>query len=218
MKIQNNIIKNIFNNVYFINGTAYAGKSTMVKLLAEKYDGICCGENYHSDLMELIDVENQPNLSYFKTMTSWQEFISRTPEEYDNWITGCSYEAADLEIVRLLQLADQGKKIFVDTNIPLEILTEISDYDHIAIMLSPQSMSIERFFDREDEEKKFLLEKIDEANDPEKALKNFKECLALINSPDKYKAFEESGFFTMVRTEDRRIEDAIEMLEKLFLL
>ena len=28
-----------FKNVYFFNGTAYAGKSTMVKLLAEKYDG-----------------------------------------------------------------------------------------------------------------------------------------------------------------------------------
>ena len=35
-----------FENVYFINGTAYAGKSTMVKLLAEKYDGIACEENY----------------------------------------------------------------------------------------------------------------------------------------------------------------------------
>ena len=31
-----------FNNVYFFNGTAYAGKSTLVKLLAEKYDGIAC--------------------------------------------------------------------------------------------------------------------------------------------------------------------------------
>lgn len=28
-----------FENVYFINGTAYAGKSTMVKALAEKYNG-----------------------------------------------------------------------------------------------------------------------------------------------------------------------------------
>ena len=36
-----------FNNVYFINGTAYAGKSTMIKLLAGKYDGIACEENYH---------------------------------------------------------------------------------------------------------------------------------------------------------------------------
>lgn len=29
-----------FNNVYFFNGSAYAGKSTMVKRLAEKYDGV----------------------------------------------------------------------------------------------------------------------------------------------------------------------------------
>lgn len=33
-----------FKNVYFINGTAYAGKSTMVKMLAEKYNGIACEE------------------------------------------------------------------------------------------------------------------------------------------------------------------------------
>ena len=36
---------------YFINGTAYAGKSTMCKLLAEKYDLILCGENYGLDRM-----------------------------------------------------------------------------------------------------------------------------------------------------------------------
>lgn len=40
-----------FNNIYFINGTAYAGKSTMVKLLAGKYDGIVCEENYHDKLL-----------------------------------------------------------------------------------------------------------------------------------------------------------------------
>ena len=31
-----------FENVYFVNGTAYAGKSTLVKKLAEKYNGIAC--------------------------------------------------------------------------------------------------------------------------------------------------------------------------------
>ena len=36
-----------FPNAYFITGNAYAGKSTMVKLLAEKHDGILCEENYH---------------------------------------------------------------------------------------------------------------------------------------------------------------------------
>ena len=44
-----------FDNVYFINGTAYAGKSTMVHLLAEKYGGIECGENYHDQLLSGLD-------------------------------------------------------------------------------------------------------------------------------------------------------------------
>ena len=39
-------LKNQFKNVYFIIGTAYAGKSTMVKMLSEYYDGITCEENY----------------------------------------------------------------------------------------------------------------------------------------------------------------------------
>ena len=63
MNIENNLIKNLFRNVYFVNGTAYAGKSTMVRMLAEKYDGICCGENYHDSLMQLIDPVHQPALS-----------------------------------------------------------------------------------------------------------------------------------------------------------
>jgi dephospho-CoA kinase len=45
LKIENNILKHYLKNAYFITGTAYAGKSTTVKLLAEKYDMICCGEN-----------------------------------------------------------------------------------------------------------------------------------------------------------------------------
>lgn len=38
MKIQlsDNLIKHYLQNVYFINGHSYAGKSTMVKMLAEE--------------------------------------------------------------------------------------------------------------------------------------------------------------------------------------
>ncbi len=113
MQIQSNIIKSLFQNVYFITGTAYAGKSTAVKLLAERFDGICCGENYHDIFMKHINKEHQPNLSYFDTMKDWQEFISRTPDEYAAWIDGCSKEAESLEIIRLFQLVAEDKKIFV---------------------------------------------------------------------------------------------------------
>lgn len=218
LHFESNILRNLFQNVYFINGTAYAGKSTMVKLLAEKYDGICCGENYHETLMHTIDSDHQPNLSYFETMSGWQEFISRTPEEYDAWITGVSREAADLEIIKLLQLCATGGKIFVDTNIPLDILREISDYHHVAIMLAPGEMSVNRFFDRPDAEKQFLYQKLLEAPDPDAALRNFRRCLEKINSRERYEEFANSGFFTHVRTDDSTIPGTLKILEQHFML
>ena len=66
MNIANNILKECLKNVYFINGTAYAGKSAMVRMLAEKHDMIQCGENYHSKLAgQAATPDLQPNL--------WQE-------------------------------------------------------------------------------------------------------------------------------------------------
>ena len=216
MKIQNNILKSMFRNVYFLNGTACAGKSTMVRLLAEKHNGICCGENYHDVLMDHIDPVNQPNLSYFQTMSGWQEFVTRTPEEYDAWITGCAREIEQLEIICLLRLCEQGKPVFVDTNISPATLREISDYHHVAIMLSPQWMSVHQFFDRPDAEKQFLYQKLLECPDPEAAIANFRACLARINSREHYLEFAESGFFTHLRTEDSTIEKTLEILEAHF--
>ena len=216
--IDSNILRNLFKNVYFINGTAYAGKSTMVKLLAEKYDGICCGENYHMELLRFADPAHQPNLCYFDTMSGWQEFISRSPEQYDAWMTGVAKEAAQLEIILLLRLCGSGKKIFVDTNIPVEFLREISDYHHVAIMLSPQSMSVDRFFDRPDTEKQFLYQKILEAPDPASAMANYRKCLEKVNSREHYEAFLNSGFFTTVRDDSSTIPDTMLQLENHFRL
>lgn len=218
MKLDNNILRRLLENVYFLNGTAYAGKSTMVRLLAQKHGGIECGENYHMDLLHLADPVHQPNLCYMQTMSSWQEFIGRTPEEYDAWLQGCSREAAQLELIQLIRLSQQGKKIFVDTNIPVEVLQEISDYHRVAVMLSPQSMSVERFFQREDPEKQFLLNQIRAAEDPEHAMENYRACLALANSPEHYHEFADSGFFTHVRTEESTLEATLRSLEDHFKL
>ena len=216
MIIPNNIIKSMFANVYFITGTAYAGKSTAVKLLSERFDGICCGENYHDIFMKHIDRENQPNLSYFDTMKDWQEFVNRTPQQYADWIEDCGREAESLEIIRLFQLLPQEKPIFVDTNIPLDTLKEISDHDHVAVMICPQSMSVDRFFDRGDPEKQFILEQIRKSQDPERTMQNYRKCLEKINSKEMYDAYANSGFFTLVRDDESTIENTMDKLAKHF--
>jgi len=81
-------IKYKLNNVYFINGTAYAGKSTIVKMISDRLGLYFCGENYNLDqVLTKITPKEYPNLCYFKTMKSWEEYVSRTPQEYDAWIT-----------------------------------------------------------------------------------------------------------------------------------
>ena len=210
--IESNLLKSMFQNVYFINGTAYAGKSTAVRLLADRYDGICCGENYHDALMPLTNPLRQPNLGYFQTMSGWQEFLNRTPEEYETWIDGVSRECAELELLILIRLAQSGKRIFVDTNLSLELLHEISDDQHVAIMLSAQSTSVDRFFNRPDPEKQFLLNQIQQAENPEKTMANFRACIARINSPERYAAFENSGFFVLHRDESRSPEETAILL------
>ena len=62
-----------FKNVYFINGTAYAGKSTMVKLLAEACGGIACQENYHDALLGQLSRDEFPCLTYSRDLKDCQE-------------------------------------------------------------------------------------------------------------------------------------------------
>ena len=218
MKIENNVLKHYLKNVYFITGTAYAGKSTTVKMLAERYDMVCCGENYHMAVSEIVATpETHPDLCYNRSLTDWREFVTRTPEEYERWMYAVGREAAEFEVAELIAIS-QDKKVIVDTNIPLDVLKEISDYNHVAVMLSPQSMSVERFFDRSDPEKQFLLNVIDSCDDPAAVMENYRQGLARINSKEHYDEYANSGFFTVVREDngtDTR-EQVCDMIAKHF--
>ena len=147
-----------YQNVYFINGNAYAGKSTIVKKLAEKYNGILCEENYHDQLQDKLDKKEFPALTYTKDLQDWGDFIRRTPDEYEKWINKVTEECAIIEIKILNELVKKNKKIFVDTNIPVSMLRKISDNDHVLIMLTDPNESVNRFFDRPDLEKQFLYQ------------------------------------------------------------
>ena len=185
-----------FENVYFINGTAYAGKSTMVKLLAEKYDGIACEENYQDRLLEIV---------------------KRTPDEYEAWVNGVTKECTVLEIEILKDLVSRTKKkIFVDTNISVEILHEISDENHVLIMLADPNISVQRFFERPDKEKQFLYQLLLKEDNPEDAMINFRECLKRVNSQERYMMFQKSGFNVITRDENRSIDETFALVESMF--
>jgi len=202
------------NNVYFFNGTAYAGKSTMVKRFAEKYGGIACEENCHEALMGSLGREEFTNLTYTQNLTDWADFIRRTPDEYEKWVDGVSAECEILELRILEDLVPKtDKRIFVDTNISLDTLKRISDREHVVIMLAAPGISVSRFFDRPDREKQFLYRLLMAEANPDAALDNFRQCLSRINSAKRYNEFANSGFNVVYRDERRSIEDTMKLIE-----
>jgi hypothetical protein len=211
-------IKNKLHNVYFINGTAYAGKSTIVKMISDRLGLYFCGENYNLDkVLAKIEPAEYPNLCYFKTMKGWNDFVSRTPEEYDKWIRGGEVEITPFEIEDLIELS-KYQRVIVDTNIPVDVLHKISDYNHVAILLSPQRMSVDEFFNRKDPDKVFILEQIKKTENPEATLENFKKCIEKVNSLEHYNEFLNSGFKCFIRNEESNLEDRYNRIIKHFKL
>ena len=201
-----------FENAYFIIGTSYAGKSTMVKELAKALDGIACTENYHDALLDTLDPEEFPGLTYTRDLVDWHDFIRRSPQEYKDWIDMTKKECEILELRMLPEICDQGKPVFVDTNISVETLRKIAPLDHTLVMLSDPLISVRRFFDRPDPEKQFLYRLIMEEPDPQKAMENYRQGLELICSQESYDELLNSGFNVIHRDENRSIEETLALV------
>ena len=201
-------------NAYFIIGTSYAGKSTMVKMLAEKHQGIACEENYHDAYPETLGAEEFPCLTYTRDLQDWHDFIRRSPQEYRAWIDGAKKECEAVELQMLPEICSRGKPVFVDTNICIETLREITPHSHVLVMLADPQISVRRFFERPDPEKQFLYRLILEEPDPEKAMENYRQGLELICSQESYDALLNSGFSVIHRDENRTLEETLALAEK----
>lgn len=209
-------------NTYFVIGTSYAGKSTIVKNLAKKHNGIALEENYHDAKLPELDSREFPNLTYTRDLQDWHEFIRRTPDEYVRWINDVKKECEIVELKILEELLSKpetkGKKIFVDTNICIETLHKISDTGHVLVMLADPEIGIHRFFDRPDPEKQFLYQLMLEEPDPQAALDNYREILTRICSREAYDELLHSGFKVIFRDENRSQEETVELAESLLIL
>lgn len=214
-------LKEQFKNVYFIIGTAYAGKSTMIKMLSEHYDGIMCEENYGLNFLDEYGVNpiDNPCLCYTNNH-NMVEFVNRTPDDYYNWLRSSEMEMTTIEIGELIKLTTKypDKKIFVDTSIPMEILRLITSYNNVAVMLSEQSMSVNKFFERPDYEKQIIFRAIKHSENPDETMLNYRKCLEKANSQERYNYFLNSGFYVFKRDDSLTLEQTMDIIAKHFQL
>ena len=212
MKIANNIIKEHLKNVYFLCGGAYGGKTTMARIIEEKHGFIRYRQGEHSEeYFALANKQNQPVMSMDRS-SNWHGFFAQPPRQYADWMKAELREEAEFTIADLLCIS-ADEKVIVDGMIPLDILKEISDYNHVFLLFAPDEMKRKHYFDRADKEEiyQFILS----FPDGEKLLKNVNNALNIDNESER-KKFIESGFKYLERTDGDTIEHTLNIIEQHF--
>ena len=212
MKIANNIIKEHLKNVFFLCGGAYGGKTTMAKLLEEKYGFIRYRQGDHSDEYAMLATKDEQPAMSIDRGADWHGYFSQPPRQYADWMQAELREEAEFTIADLLRLPSD-KKVIVDGIIPLDILSEISDYNHVFLLFSPDEMKRKHYFDRADKDEiyQFILS----FPDGQELLNNVIEALNMDNETERQK-FINSGFAYKEREETDTIEGTLNILEKHF--
>ena len=218
MNIAENILKHNLKNVYFLNGTALAGKTTMAKELSNKYGFIHFNDNWNEDNFKvwqsIIDEKYQPNSTKRKEI-DWEEYFGRSVEEFladknDNHGTD---EQVEFSIIELIKLS-QNNKVIADIWIrDLDLLMEITDNSRIACLLAPGELIIRDYYQREDHID--FTNCIKSLKDPEKKFETQNELIK-IDAEEMKKKAEKYNLFSIMRSEESTVENTLMMLENHF--
>ena len=177
--------------MYFLTGTALAGKTTMAEILAEKHGFTHFNEHWKEE--------------HFK---KWQSIMPTEP-------TGENDEYAEFAIIELIKLS-QINTVVADVCISVGTVAAISDYNRIACMLAvPELVTCENYGARESH--KEYLESIMALSEPEEEIARRNE-LFRIGVEKTFEDVRTHNLFSIVRTEDSTLEGTLKMLEEHFKL
>ncbi|MCL2397710.1 MAG: AAA family ATPase [Defluviitaleaceae bacterium] len=218
MNIANNILKHSLQNVYFLVGTACGGKTTMGRALAKKHGFIYFSDNWNEDnhkvWQSIIDEKYQPNSTKRKEI-DWEEYFSRSVEEFlaDEKDNHGGSEYVQFSIIETIKLS-QNNKVIADIWIDdFEFLLEISDPGRVACLLAPGELIIRDYYQRDDHID--FTNCIKSLKDPEKKFATQNE-LFRIGAKEMAAKAKKHGLFSIMRSEDSTIEDALVILENHF--
>jgi hypothetical protein len=210
MNIADNILKHHLKNVLFVSGTAYGGKTTMTKLIEEKYGFLRYRESTKFDEhLVYANKHYQPAMCYERG--DWQSFFNRPAAEYAKWLRDGIAEQAEMAIIDLIKLS-QDQRVIADVHIPMENLKRIAEYHQVVLLIAEPEMIVESYFNRED--KQDIYECIMSTPHPQETLENVKNALRAASIP--LEEFYKSGFKCIVRDDSRSIEQTFREIERHF--
>lgn len=212
MNIPDNILREQLKNVYFLTGGAYGGKTTMARLIEQKYGMLRYREGDHWGRFASIATPSyQPAMSLDRA-ADWHGYFAQPPRQYAKWLADSAREQAEFAIIDLIRLAKDGP-VIADTNIPVDILRGIADFNRVAVLFAPEEMTRRHYFDRADKDDVFQA--IMSFPDGDALLSNVIEALHY-DIDARIQEFKDSGFLCIERRDDDTIERTLQRLERHF--
>lgn len=209
MNIKNNIIKHNLKNVIFVCGTACGGKTTMARLIAEKYNYYLYDmDKMYAQHRSIADEFNQPNMCYH--LKDFHKQYTRNPQEMALWNMSSLREQTEMVLIDLMALS-KNQKVVADVLYSPAYTSEILDYNQIAFLVVDKKVIRKTYFNRP--EKRGFYEFVKKQELSELYFDNIFKGLELTNELEQAK-MKESGFFVYERQKNDTYESVLDILEK----
>lgn len=211
MNIQNNILKHHLKNVYFICGTACAGKTTMAKMLAEKHGFYLYDMDKEYSAHRAIAKEAyQPDMCYHGK--NFHEQWMRPIKEQARWNMNTLKEQTEMVFIDLIKLSE-NQIVIADVLYSPDYIQELIDYHHLVLLTVDKSMIRSTYFNRPEKREFYAYVNQQELKDI--YFENIFQSLELTNEIEQ-KRMRDSGFLRLERKADSTKEEMLTRIEKHF--
>lgn len=211
MNIENNILKHHLRNVYFIGGNACGGKTTMSRLIAEKYGFYLYNQDEHYDIHRTIANEyNQPAMCYQRV--DFEKNLNRPVDEYSKWMYDSLKEQSEMVLIDLIKLSE-NQIVVADVLFTPDYINGIVEKNHAIFLTTNYDFLRKIYFHRP--EKKEFYNCVMGLSNPEKTFENIFKSLEEANKREK-NIIKDSGFKYIGRNKDSSIENTLRLIEEHF--
>lgn len=136
----------IKKNIFFVLGSPCSGKSTISKILAEKYNMLYfSGDNQRFDYYKYAKKELHPYMT-----KNGIDFFDWTLEKMIDWERGVIVEQTPYILQDLNQYADSNRRVLFEGMLDLDYVKDKIQKDRIVYLKVDKKISEDTFFERED--------------------------------------------------------------------
>lgn len=214
MNIANNVLKENLKNVYFIGGTACAGKTTISRMLSKKYGFTLYEQDKQYDRHRAMANEiDQPAMCYPRNNDEeYKRYFLRPVDEYAKWMSDSLHEQSHMVLMDLIKLAEK-QVVVADVLFDSEDIKNIVDIDHVVFLTTDESLIRESYFNRP--EKRDFYDYVASFDNPEIYLENIFVSLEIGNRNIRER-IEKSDYFSIKREKSSTIEKTLNLAERHF--